>query len=141
MMTTTTPTAAAWLALCLALVAAAPLPAHAGCMLRTGLILGSHNVTFAHMAAASPAECCALCQKNDSCAVFTFEPPSGAAAAAAAAGSCFLKSEADAVRVQDGSVSGYSRGGGSTSVALKLDTRAAVHVTDPLFKSWNIDAS
>ena len=55
---------------------------------------------------------------------------------------CFLKTGADAVRVQQGSVSGYARAGGADAwVGLQVQTGVAVHTTDELFKSWNIDAS
>jgi hypothetical protein len=53
-----------------------------------------------------------------------------------------LKTGADAVRVQQGSVSGYARAGGADAwVGLQVQTGVAVHTTDELFKSWNIDAS
>eukprot|EP00041_Stephanoeca_diplocostata_P007397 m.105224 g.105224 ORF g.105224 m.105224 type:complete len:597 (-) comp16856_c0_seq3:464-2254(-) len=98
-----------------------------------GYIIGEKAYTrFGNV--ASVEDCCTRCAADPSaCVAFTFESSEKA---------CYLKNTTDSNTTsrKDGTVSGQPP---PPPVAASLATISAgvAHVTDPFFKSWNIDAS
>lgn len=121
--------------LCLVATAAAAAAGSArraaSCSLVNNVVLGSKSATFSHILVASAADCCAACRATRPCAIFTYEPEGS---------TCYLKTSDSAYASKKGAVSGYI-GASTGCVSVSVATNAVVHTTDPLFKSWNIDAS